>query len=290
MEQKNAEQHLTGLMTLLAVARLGKFTAAAASLGVNHSTVSRRIEALERLLDGRVLDRSAVGWEVTALGQRALAAAEQIETALSSFHDDRSESAGLRGTLRLGSPDAFAVHIAAPALGRLQSEHPDLEVELISATQRARQNRTGLDLEIVVGRPELHRASAAHVMDYSLRLYATAGYLQRFGEPNTIDKLADHRLNYYVESVLTVDDLDRATAGLPRMRRGVASTNVLAHVTTTLAGTGIGLLPDYLAEGDNRLRPVLEDSFSHAVSYWAVGREEALRNPAVHALYSALRA
>jgi DNA-binding transcriptional LysR family regulator len=289
MDERTADHRLIGLMTLLAVARLGRFTAAAESLGVNHSTVSRRLDALERVLGGRVLDRSAGGWEVTALGHQALSAAERIEEALTSLDDGSSGTAGLSGTVRLGCPDAFAVHIAAPALGRLQAAHPGLAVELISATQRARQHRTGLDLEIVVGRPEIHRATAAHVKDYALRLYATQEYLNRHGEPATIAELENHRLNYYVESVLTVDDLDRATESLPRMRRGVASTNVLAHVTTTLASTGIGLLPDFLASEDDRLIPVLEEAFAHPVAYWAVGREEALRNPAVQALYAALR-
>ena len=54
--------HLDELMTLLAVARLGRYTAAAESLGVNHSTVSRRISSLERALGGRVMLRAASGW------------------------------------------------------------------------------------------------------------------------------------------------------------------------------------------------------------------------------------
>ncbi|MDS2172909.1 MULTISPECIES: LysR family transcriptional regulator [Actinomycetes] len=282
-------QHLDALMTFLSVARLGRYTAAADALGINHSTVSRRIAGLERSLGGRVLARTPSGWEVTALGQRALAAAERVEDALASLAGDGEQDGRISGVVRLGSPDAFAVHLATSALAELQQANPNLAVELISATQRARQNRSGLDLEIVVGRPQIHRAQAEHVMDYALRLYATEEYLARHGRPADLSELAGHRLNYYVEAVLTIDDLDRATQRLPTMRRGIASTNVLSHVTATTAGAGIGLLPDYVAVHHSELIHLLPEHYVHRLSYWAVGRQEALRNPAVQAVYAALR-
>lgn len=69
------ELPIEALMTFLSVARLGRYTAAGEVLGVNHSTVSRRIAALETAMGGRVLVRTAGGWEVTALGRRAVAVA-----------------------------------------------------------------------------------------------------------------------------------------------------------------------------------------------------------------------
>lgn len=282
-------QHLEALMTFLHVARLGRYTAAADALGVNHSTVSRRIAGLERALSGRVLTRTPAGWEVTALGQRVLAAAERVEDALASLVGDGEQAGRISGVVRLGAPDAFAVHVATPALAELQQANPNLAVELISATQRARQTRSGLDLEVVVGRPQIHRAQAERVMDYALCLYATEDYLRRHGRPRSIAELADHRLNFYVEAVLTIDDLDRATEALPAMRRGIASTNVLSHVTATTAGAGVGLLPNFVAAQEPRLRRLLAQEYTHELSFWAVGRQEALRNPAVQAVYAALR-
>lgn len=281
-------EHLDELMTLLAVARLGRYTAAADSLGINHSTVSRRLASLERALGGRVMVRASSGWALTDLGRRALEAAEKIEEAMGGLTDQEQDHAAFTGTVRLGAPDAYSVHVAAPAMAGLLRRHPKLTIENISATQRARQVRSGLDLEVVVEKPEIRHAVASHLADYSLRLYATEEYLSRSGTPQRPSDLSDHPLNYYVESVLTVDDLDRAVAQLPRMRRGVASTNIIAHVTATLAGAGIGLLPDYVAQKDPRLRPVLHEEIRHPLSYWAVIRPDAMRNPAVEAVYSAL--
>lgn len=281
-------EHLDELMTLLAVARQGRYTAAANSLGVNHSTVSRRITSLEWVLGGRVLVRAATGWELTDLGRRALSAAEGVEEAIGNLIDPAQEHAAFSGTVRLGAPDAYSIHIAAPAMAELISRYPKLSVENISATQPVRQVRSGLDLEVVVGQPHIRVATAHHLFDYALKLYATEDYIARHGAPASFEQLSQHPLNYYVDSVLAVDDLDHAGDRLPQMRRGVASTNVLAHVTATLAGAGIGLLPDYVANGEAELRPVLHEHFSHELSYWAVARPEALRNPAVQAVFATL--
>lgn len=288
MDREETQANLLPLMTFLAVARLGRFVAAAEVLGINHATVSRRIATLEKSLGGRLLVRTASGWEVTEFGQSAVKVAEDVERALRQLTPD-DEPDRVRGTVRISAPDAFVSDVCTPALAQLQQSHPGLSVEVLSVTQRARQNRSGLDLEVVVGKPQVLRAQAHHLMDYSLQLYATADYLDRHGVPERIQDLNSHRLNYYVEAALTIDDLDRATQRLPSMRRGIASTNVYAHVMATLAGAGIGLLPKFLAESNEKLLGVLHEEFAHNLSYWAVAREESLRNPAVQAVYFALK-
>ena len=187
--------HLDEIMTLLAVARLGRYTAAAESLGVNHSTVSRRISSLERALGGRVMLRAASGWALTDLGQRAVEAAEKIEEAMGGLTDREQDHAAFTGTVRLGAPDAYSVHIAAPAMAGLLRRYPQLSIENISATQRARQVRSGLDLEVVVEKPEIRHATASHLTDYALRLYATREYLERNGTPQSASELSEHPLN-----------------------------------------------------------------------------------------------
>src|SRR5699024_3731293 len=72
------------LLALLAVARLGRYPAAAATMGVTHTTVSRRTAALERAAGDRVLAASPDGWELTARGRHLLPAAEAVEAALAS--------------------------------------------------------------------------------------------------------------------------------------------------------------------------------------------------------------
>ncbi|MDN5807906.1 MAG: LysR family transcriptional regulator [Brevibacterium sp.] len=274
------------LLTLLAVARLGKFTAAAHSLGLNHTTVSRRIAALEKAYGERMLVASPDGWELSAAGRHLLPVAEDIESALGRI--DAPANSALSGTIRLACPHAFALEFAVPALAQLQRTHPGLQFELITATQRARQYRSGVDIEVVVGRPDAPRSVAKHIRDYRLQLYASPEYLQSHTMPMTLDDLAQHRLIYYIENSLQVDDLDEAGNALPRGKGFFRSTSVHAHVLATSNGVGIGILPDFLAVGNSRLVQVLPEEFSKPVSYWASVRHESLRNAGVRSVLEVL--
>ncbi|MEU1973403.1 LysR family transcriptional regulator [Microbacterium sp. NPDC019599] len=281
------EPQLDALMTFLAAARLGRYTAAAEVLGVNHSTVSRRIASLEDAMGGRVLVRTAAGWEVTPLGRRALAVAERIEASVRELAEEGGTA--VQGMVRIAAPEAFTSVFLVPALAALQERHPALAVELIAATQRVRQNRSGVDLEIVVGRPSVHRAFATPISAYSLRLYATPAYLERAGAPASIAELELHPLIYYIESSLQVDELDLAVQVLPASPASIRSTSVFAHVEAAAAGAGIGLLPDFLADADPRLVRVLDGIYSHPLAYWAVTRDEGPRNPVVAEALGAIR-
>lgn len=275
------------LIVLLTVARLGRFTAAADVLGMNHTTVSRRVAALERAVGARVLVPSPGGWSLTDLGRDLLAPAEQIEHALATVGGRAAGREELRGTVRVASPDGFAIHYLVPAVARVQRDHPRIDVEIIAATQRARHYRSGVDIEVVVGRPHVRGAPAVHVRNYRLQLYATAPYLHRAGVPETVAQLSEHTLIYYIESALQVDELDEATHGLPVPQTSLRSTSVFAHVAAVRADAGIGLLPDFMARGEPELVRVLP-TYGHAASYWAVAREESRRSAAVRAVLGAL--
>ncbi|MDN6376739.1 LysR family transcriptional regulator [Corynebacterium sp.] len=291
MPSRIQPNHLEGMITFLTVARLGRYTAAAHALGVNHSTVSRRIGDLEKALGGKVLVRGAEGWEITDLGTRALPEAERAERALAGLSSlaDGTTSPQLRGIVNIAAPDAFTSYIAIPSLAALQCREPRLRLEILTATQQVRQRRAGIDIEVVIGEPVVNRAVTRKLTDYHLRLYATREYLDAAGTPTSVADLAQHRLNYYIETALQVDELDLGIRRIADYRYGISSTSVFAHIAATLAGSGIGLLPDFAVD-DPRLVPVLAEEFSHAASYWAVVRDENYRNPAVRACLAALAA
>ena len=92
--------------------------AAGEVLGVNHSTVSRRIAALESAMGGRVLVRTTGGWEVTDLGRRAVAIAERIEASLRELVEGEGADA-VHGMVRISAPDAFTSVFLAPAVTAL---------------------------------------------------------------------------------------------------------------------------------------------------------------------------
>jgi hypothetical protein len=103
-------------------------------------------------------------------------------------------------------------------------------------TRRALQQRSGLDIEVVVGEPQVHRAEAVRLGEYMLGMYASRAYLAENGTPASVAELTEHPLVYFVDSMLQVDDLDAPRRLVPAMRDGLTSTNVFVHVEATRAG------------------------------------------------------
>ena len=277
------------LLVLREVARRGRYTRAAEALGIDHTTVARRIAAVERSLKGRVLVRSASGWQLTTLGATAVEAAERVALVVDELATDLAEQSSVEDVVRLSTPDAFAVHIASPAAARLRRRHRGISVEIITATRRAASHRSGLDIEVVVGRPTAVRAEASRIGGYSLGLYGTPDYLDTHGRPASIEELPQHRIVYFIASMLQLDDLDVGRTLLPEMADAVTSTNVFVHVQATRAGTGLGLLPTFLAAQHADIERVLAGTVQVELDYWTVTRQEELRRPAVRMLLADLQ-
>mgnify|MGYP001332163726 CR=1 FL=1 len=275
------------LLVLLAVGRSGRYTTAADQLGINHTTISRRIATLEQAIGGRVLTRTTGGWELTDLGREALAAAEAVEAAVRSI--GAAEPRQLEGVVRISATDGFSAYIAAPAAAQVQRTHPHITVEIVATTRRASQQRSSVDLEIVVGTPQVRRAEAIRLGDYCLGLYGARGYLAEHGTPDRLEDLARFPLVYFIDSMLQVDDLDMAPSVTPAMRESVTSTNVFVHVEATRAAAGLGLLPCFMADRHHDLVRVLPKAVAVQLSYWLVARSETLRRPVVATVVDAIR-
>jgi len=277
------------LLVLLAVSRSAKFTTAGQALGLNHTTVSRRIAALEKALGGRVLARATGGWELTDLGAQAVQVAEQVEAVVGTLGAAGHAPDPITGVVRMTATDGFSAYIAAPAVARLRRNHPGLSVEVVTMTRRALQQRSGLDIEVVVGEPQVHRAEAVRLGDYMLGIYASRAYLAEHGTPATVAELNAHPLVYFVDSMLQVDDLDAPRRLVPAMRDGLTSTNVFVHVEATRAGAGIGFLPCFMGDLHEDLVRLLPAEIAELLPYWMVLRPDSLRRPAVAAVVQALR-
>lgn len=276
------------LRYLLAVARTGRLVTAADALGVDHTTVSRRITALERSLGARLMERDTEGWALTDAGKAVTESARAIEEALVRAVDAVSgqDAPSLHGTVRVSAPDGFGTVFATSALARVRRCHPRLQVELITATRPLTLRPAGFDLALAIGRPPKSRLVTEHLTDYALGLYADDGYLARCGPPGTVAELREHPLIFYIESMLQVGDLD-IERHLPGVTPAFSSTNVFAQLEATRLGAGVGVLPAFLAERAG-LRRLLADEVDIRLPITLAVRREAVTHPAVRAVRDAL--
>jgi DNA-binding transcriptional LysR family regulator len=278
------------LVALLAVVRGRTFTTAATTLGVNHTTVARRIRSLEQTLGTRLLVPAPGGWELTVTGRDVLAAAEAVQTALDQLPAGHSKASRqeLRGLVRVNCTEVFGIKVVAPALTTVRAEHPGISFELASVTRPTPAYGAAADLDIGVTRPASPKLRVKRLVDYELALFAAPSYLAEHGEPSSMADLAQHSPVYYVESMLQVTDLDLIDRLFPRRAEVLGATSVLAQLEMTRRGAGIGLLPVFLAVDAPALVRVLPGSTGAVLSFWLSGRVENLRRPEVAAVVAAI--
>jgi DNA-binding transcriptional LysR family regulator len=135
----------------LAVAREGSLRAAAEALGVNHSTVLRRVAQLEARLGAQMFEKLPSGYRVTAAGEEVRELAEQMEA---SSHQLETRVFGrdqsVRGLLRVTLAPTLATHLLMPNFAEFARLHPDIEMEILSSGELANLTNREADVAIRV--------------------------------------------------------------------------------------------------------------------------------------------
>ena len=218
------------LSAFLTVARAGRLTLAARQLGVDHSTLSRRMATLEKSLQARLFDRTAAGYALTPQGDRLLAHAQEMENvALAIVGEIAGASLRVAGSIRIGAPDGFGTFFLAPVLGHLSAAHPELAVQLITLPRVFSLSRREADLAIGLARPEEGRLHARKLTDYELGLYASAAYLDASPALRDRQDISSHRLIGYIEDLIYTPELDYLPLIAAVPRPGLASSNLAAQ-------------------------------------------------------------
>ncbi|WP_265869213.1 LysR family transcriptional regulator [Streptomyces sp. SKN60] len=263
--------NLDDLRFFLALARHGRMVAAGERLGVEHTTVSRRVAALEKAVGHRLFERTPTGWTMTGAGRRLLPHAERIEAeAVLAFTDADDESRPVSGLVRLIATDAAGSLLVTPALAPLHARHPGIDLELVTTSALISHQTGQFDVAVTLHRPELPRMHARPLGAYALRLYASPGYLRERTPIRTPDDLAEHEMVWYIESLLDLPELRVFHQVSETAAFAFRSSNVFAQLEAVAAGMGVGLLPAFLAEGDPRLVPVLAADMEVTRAFWMI--------------------
>lgn len=259
------------LSYFLQVARQRRLTLAAHALGVNHTTVGRRITRLEEQLGQRLFDRRSQGWALTEVGERLMVHAETVEDALSAATTVATDSgAALSGSVRIVAPDGFGAFLLAPALGPLRKKFPELTIEIMTVSQRGSFTEREFDVAVVLVEPSQHAVWSQPLLDYTLRLYASRDYFESHPAVNTVDDLRKHTLIFYVDEALDINPLRIMSEILPDHTARIQINNITGHWKATAAGLGISPLPSYIGDNDDSLISVLPDQVSVQRRYWIV--------------------
>lgn len=279
------------LRYFLELARAGTLVAAARRLGVDHTTVARRIQALEKSLGAPLFAREAGGHRLTESGRRLQPQVEAMERAFRTLEQSAVPLADedLAGVVRVGATEGFGTVVLAPALAGFGQRHPRLVIDLLALPRQVHLSRREADLVISLERPARGPVLAAKLCDYSLHLYAARSYLAAHPPLREREDLRGHRFVSYVDDLLFSKELQFLGELYAPDAFALRSTSVLAQHRAVQAGTGLGVLPAFVAEADPLLTRVLPAQARFVRSFWMSMPAEAKSVARLKAVWDFLR-
>jgi DNA-binding transcriptional LysR family regulator len=244
------------LRYFLALVRAGTLAGAARALKVEHTTVSRRLAALEAALGARLLVRTPDGFRATEVGQAILPLVEEIDrTAEAIARRAGGEDERLDGKVRVTTSEAFTGFLVK-GLAELRARHPELVVEVLSGNLSLDLSRREADLAVRMASTAQPELLVKKLGEIGWALYASKSYVARAGRPPSATALAGHDLVAYDETMSAVPGavwLDEHGAGARVVMRGNSLVSVL---NAAVFGMGITAACCFMADAEPTLERI----------------------------------
>jgi molybdate transport repressor ModE-like protein len=265
------------LKLVLAVHRDGSLRAAAAELGMDHSTIFRHLKAMEKKLGVRLFERMPGGaYHATAAGERMAASAERIEQeTLSLGRDIAGRDRRPSGKLRVTSSETLAQSRLTPHLAAFCQVHPKIVVELVIDNRVLNLSRREADIALRPMRPTEGNLWGRKLADVAWTFYAARPPMVK-----TLEEIARLPLIGWGEEASGIKAADWLKRTMPATSVVYRTNSLVNQCLAARAGIGAALLPCYLGDGERGLERALADPVAAlATELWMVTHRD-LRNTA----------
>ncbi len=210
---------------------------------------------MEHALGSTLFLRTASGYQLTAVGETILEAAERMEESANELiRSAQGQDKALSGEVRVTSTDSLAIDFVIPAIARLHSLHPDVRVALNSSSDLLNLSRRDADIAIRTRKPDNPDLVVRRLASWPMGLFAARRYLDIHGEPEYGAAFAGHDIVMY-EPYLN-DGRELTLVGEPiSAGRIVMTGNTSIMVRNAVkAGLGVGEIPLYMGKQDGLVR------------------------------------
>lgn len=225
----------------LALVRDGSLTRAGERLGLDASTVSRRLAALERRLAVRLFDRTRDGMLATEAAEGLLASAETMESGAAGFaRDAEGFERSVEGRVRITAPPGFADAFLPRVLVRLAERHPRLLVEIDSRIAVVDLSRREADLALRTIRPQAGDLVQKRVFVTRTVPVGSPSYVASLG---TLSEPEAARWIGYGDELASIPQARWMVAHVPRDRRALLTSSFTLQLAAAEAGLGLVLAP-----------------------------------------------
>jgi len=276
------------IRVFLQVARAGQMAGASRSLGLDHSTISRRIARLEEQTGVALFDRAGRR-RITEDGARLLEAAERLESIIIRDILPLGEARQrVSGRVRIGTSEGFGAHYLAQRLPAMTEPYPDLEVELVALPRSYSLGMREVDFAITMDRPDSGDVRFKKLTSYALGIYGAPAHFENRSRPSTLEDLSDQSWCGYIKELLFTSELDLMTFESQVITPKYRTTSVTVQLEAVLSGSVIAILPCYMASQRGGLERILANQVSIERSYWISVHGDLADSPRVRALMQAV--
>jgi len=252
------------LKIFLAMVRHGTVRGSAEVLDMSHSTVARRIVALEKRLGARLFDRTSSGYQLTAAGQDILAGAENMEAEFLTLERrivGRDQK--LTGHVCIATSDFLATHLLIPSLRIYAQQYPAIDIEVVTAYRSHDLDRREADIALrITTKPPPHLVGK-RLASVAFAPFASRDYLRQHDSKSDPPRW----IGYMRETKPGVPEWVRQSA-YPHAPVWGVFESLLSQLSAARAGVGIGMLPCLLGDADPSLSRLETNDDSPTLPLW----------------------
>ena len=268
-------------------ARSGSFAAAGARMGIDPTTVRRRIQRLETMLKATLLVRTEHGLQVTPTGSRLQSLGLQVESAVEQAGDLDNQ---IGGAVRISASEGFGTHILAPELARLHRQRRGLSIELAANQAFLSPSNREVDLAVTLAPSQSPRLFVECLTDYELGLYGSKDYLDAAGRPAAVADLPAYSFIGYIDDMIYAAELHYLQEVRAELRPRLTSSSIRAQLEFVRAGAGLAILPCFLAASAPELERVLADDVVLIRTFWVSTHHDMKNTARIRAVRQSLAA
>jgi molybdate transport repressor ModE-like protein len=273
------------LNLVLAICRSGTLSGAAKVLGINYTTVFRRINAIEKKLEVRLFDRQPTGYVMTEAGEVIKRSAERIDEEVTALSLELlGKDLRLQGTIRITAPEGVALRLLAPHLATFCGQHPDITIELIATSSPLQLSQREADIAVRITDKPPDNYIGREVCKCRFGIYASPAYLQN----NKGLSLVEHLW------VMSQDVIDFSP--FPAWRKKFhakkhlvfSSNNTFAVIDAAKRGLGVTPIPCFLGDSEPELVRTIDTPEELNLSLWILIHPDLRHTARVKALMTHL--
>lgn len=289
MEWRHLAFDWNHVRAFLATADEGSLSAAARATHTTQPTIGRQIAALEAELGVELFSRAGRGLTLTPTGLQLIEHARAMaDSALRFSRVAAGHSLSLDGPIRISSGEVIAAHWLPPIVAKIRALYPGIQIQIVATNLVSDLGGREADIALRNFRPTEGDLVARKVREDRAYLYATPGYLNAIGNPQTFEQLSTAEFVAFDESDVFMNGLNALGLKLTPRSFPWVSANQQVQWALITQGSGIGVMMESIGDADARVVRVLPEQISFPVALWLTSHRDVRTSQRVRTVFDLL--